>query len=333
MTDPFPSTALSKQPGVTLTSFGYGAAQLGNLYRETTDEESTAALKTAWDAGVRYFDTAPHYGLGLSERRVGAGLKDFPREELVISTKVGRLLEDSPQTAHLRDDQGFDVPANLKRVADYSRDGVLRSIEESLVRLGTDYLDIAYLHDPDDHWEQASTSGMQGLIELRDQGVVKAIGAGMNQSQMLTRFAVECDVDVLMCAGRYTLLEQPALADLLPAALANDVAIVIAGVYNSGLLARNEVPADATYNYAAAPGDLVARAQRLAEVVRGYGVTLPQVALAFVTGHPAVVSTVIGLRTAAQVSDSVDRLSATIPPQLWQDLKDQGLLAAQTPTP
>lgn len=333
MTDAFPSTALPKRPGITLTSFGYGAAQLGNLYRETTDEESTAALKTAWDAGVRYFDTAPHYGLGLSERRVGAGLKDFPREELVISTKVGRLLEDSPQTAHLRDDQGFDVPANLKRVADYSRDGVLRSIEESLVRLGTDYIDIAFLHDPDDHWDQASTSGMQGLIELREQGVVRAIGAGMNQSQMLTRFATECDVDVLMCAGRYTLLEQPAMADLLPAALANDVGIVIAGVYNSGLLARNEVPADATYNYSQAPAQLIARAQSLAEVTRGYGLTLPQIALAFVTGHPAVVSTVIGLRTQEQVTDTVSRLRVDVPAQLWQDLKEKGLLSADLITP
>ena len=283
--------------------------------------------------GVRYFDTAPHYGLGLSEKRVGAGLAHYNRDEFVVSTKVGRILEPSPGTAAQTDDQGFVVPADVVRRMDYSRDGVWASIESSLERLGLDYIDIAYLHDPDEHWDLASTEGMRGLIEMRDQGIVRAIGAGMNQSEMLTRFATECDVDVLMCAGRYTLLEQPAAADLLPAALENGVGVVIAGVYNSGLLARDQVAADATYDYAQAPTELIERAQALAAVCGRYGVTLPQAALAFVSGHPAVVSTVIGLRTPAQVTDSVARLAADIPAAIWDEMRTLGLLDPSLVTP
>ena len=282
---------------------------------------------------MRYFDTAPHYGLGLSEKRVGAGLAHYNRDEFVVSTKVGRILEPSPGTADQTDDQGFVVPADVVRRMDYSRDGVWASIESSLERLGLDYIDIAYLHDPDEHWDLASTEGMRGLIEMRDQGIVRAIGAGMNQSEMLTRFATECDVDVLMCAGRYTLLEQPAAADLLPAALENGVGVVIAGVYNSGLLARDQVAADATYDYAQAPTELIERAQALAAVCGRYGVTLPQAALAFVSGHPAVVSTVIGLRTPAQVTDSVARLAADIPAAIWDEMRTLGLLDPSLVTP
>ena len=283
--------------------------------------------------GVRYFDTAPHYGMGLSEKRVGAGLAHYNRDEFVVSTKVGRILEPSPGTADQTDDQGFVVPADVVRRMDYSRDGVWASIESSLERLGLDYIDIAYLRDPDEHWDLASTEGMRGLIEMRDQGIVRAIGAGMNQSEMLTRFATECDVDVLMCAGRYTLLEQPTAADLLPAALENGVGVVIAGVYNSGLLARDQVAADATYDYAQAPTELIERAQALAAVCGRYGVTLPQAALAFVSGHPAVVSTVIGLRTPAQVTDSVARLAADIPAAIWDEMRTLGLLDPSLVTP
>ncbi|MCG5467788.1 aldo/keto reductase, partial [Micromonospora sp. LAH09] len=207
--------------------------------RATTDEEFASAVDTAWEAGVRYYDTAPHYGLGLSERRLGGALRHRPRDEYVVSTKVGRLLVPSPQDAHLRDSDGFDVPASHRRVWDFSRDGVLRSIEASLERTGLDRIDIVYLHDPDDHWEWAATEAVPALAELRDQGVVGAIGAGMNQSAMLARFVREADVDVMMCAGRYTLLEQGAADDLLPAAESRGVGVVIAGVYNSGLLSRD----------------------------------------------------------------------------------------------
>ncbi|SFC54762.1 aldo/keto reductase [Micromonospora sediminimaris] len=319
---------LPRRPAIGLTELGFGAAQGGNLYRATTDEEFVAAVDTAWAAGVRYFDTAPHYGLGLSERRLGSALRHRPRDEYVVSTKVGRLLVPSPQNAHLRDSEGFDVAASHRRVWDFSRDGVRRSIEASLARTGLDRIDIAYLHDPDDHWEQAATEAVPALVELRDQGVVGAIGAGMNQSAMLARFVRETDVDVMMCAGRYTLLEQGAAADLLPLAQSRGVGVVIAGVYNSGLLSRDHPPADALYNYQQAPPELIERARRIAEVCDAHGVTLPQAALAFVRRHPAVVSTVVGVRNGTQMTETVRRSATVVPDELWRSLAATGLLAS-----
>ncbi|MFD6567885.1 aldo/keto reductase [Micromonospora profundi] len=318
--------ALPRRHGVRLTALGFGAAQGGNLYRATSDDEFAAAVDAAWAAGIRYFDTAPHYGLGLSERRLGAALRSRPRDEYVVSTKVGRLLVPSPETAHRRDTEGFDVPADHRRVWDFSRDGVLRSLEASLERTGLDRVDVVYLHDPDEHWEQAATEAVPALVQLRDEGVIGAIGAGMNQSAMLARFVAETDVDVMMCAGRYTLLEQGALADLLPAAQARGVGVVIAGVYNSGLLARDRPPADAVYNYEQAPPELIARARQIADVCEAHGVTLPQAALAYVRQHPAVVSTVVGLRDVAQVTETLRRSAADVPNELWPALRAAGLL-------
>lgn len=333
MSSPFTTSRLTLAPHVRVSALGFGAAQLGNLYRETTDEASFDAVNAAWDAGVRYFDTAPHYGLGLSERRLGAALAGRPRNEYTLSTKVGRILVDSPETAHLQDAEGFAVPAATRRELDYSRDGILRSIEDSLTRLGTDFIDIAYLHDPDEHWEDASTGAVKGLTELRDQGVIGAWGAGMNQSLMLARFVRDCGADVVMCAGRYTLLEQPALSDLLPAAQETGAGVVIAGVYNSGLLARDRVPADAQYNYEPAPPELITKANAIADACAEFGVTLPQAALAFVRGPKAVVSTVVGMRTPAHVLDSVDRSNVHVPAELWDTLKTSGLLQADAPVP
>ena len=223
MTDMQTSTVGNR---ITLTKLGLGCAQFGNLFRETTDEACTEAVIESWNSGVRYFDVAPHYGLGLGERRLGQAIKTLPRAEIVISTKVGRVLVPSPETAHLQDDDCYIVPADVRRVFDYSRDGIMRSFEESLKRLDLDYIDILYLHDPDSHWESAATTGVQALIELRDQGVVKAIGAGMNQHEMLTKFVKETDIDLVMLAGRFTLLEQEALQELLPMAIERNVGIV-----------------------------------------------------------------------------------------------------------
>ncbi|KAB1948753.1 aldo/keto reductase [Micromonospora sp. ALFpr18c] len=313
-----------------LTALGFGASQGGNLYRVTSDEDFAAAVDAAWDGGIRYFDTAPHYGLGLSERRLGAALRSRPRDEYVVSTKVGRLLVPSPETAHLRDPDGFDVPAEHRRVWDFSRDGVRRSLEASLRRTGLDRIDVVYLHDPDEHWEQAAYEAVPALVELREQGVIGAIGAGMNQSAMLARFVAETDVDVVMCAGRFTLLEQGALTDLLPAAQARRVGVVIAGVYNSGLLARDMPPSDAVYDYQQAPAEVIEHARRAAQVCRAYGVTLPEAALAFVRRHPAVVSTVVGMRDAAQVTETLRRTDADVPDQLWTALYEVGLLDVQS---
>jgi len=318
--------------GIGLTQLGLGTAQLGNLYRETTEEEAAGALDAAWDAGIRYFDTAPHYGLGLSERRVGRLLGTRPRDEYVISTKVGRLLVPNPRGVG-RDAEGFDVPATTRRVRDYSRDGVLRSLDDSLRRLGLDRVDILYLHDPDEYWEQASTEAVPALIELRDQGVIGAIGVGMNQSEMPARFVRECDIDLVMLAGRYTLMEQGALDELLPLAEARGVGIVIAGVYNSGLLSQARPSTRATYNYETAPENLVARVHRIADVCERWGVTVPEVALCFVRAHPAVLATVVGARTEAQVESSVARARVDVPAALWEELRAEGLLAPEAPVP
>ena len=305
--------------GLSLPRLGLGGSAFGNLYRATSDEDCAAAVDAAWDAGVRYFDTAPHYGLGLSERRMGALLADRPRSEWILSTKVGRLLEPTPEHADRLDDD-FAVAATHRRVWDFSRDGILRSLEASLKRLALDRIDVVYLHDPDDHWEQASTEAVDALVELRDQGVVRAIGAGMNQSAMLAEFVRRCDIDVVMLAGRYTLLDRSAEADLLPLAQERGVAVVAAGVYNSGLLSRAHVDAASRFDYRTTPDHLVRRAMRLAEICRTHGVTLPDAAVQFPRRHPAVVSVVIGARDRPQVEQGIERASAPIPEALWDEI-------------
>ncbi|NAZ76450.1 aldo/keto reductase [Kineococcus sp. T13] len=314
-----------RSTGVHLSTLGFGAAAIGNLYRAVDDTTARAAVDAAWDAGIRYFDTAPHYGLGLSERRLGAALRERPRGEFVVSSKVGRLLvERTPPLP--RDDEGFDVPGDLARERDYGRDGVLRSIEATLRRTGLDRLDVVYVHDPDEHWEQAAGEAVPALVELREQGVVGAVGVGMNRSAMLARFLRETDVDLVMLAGRYTLLEQGALDDVLPAALELGRAVVAVGVFNSGLLAREQVPDDATWDYAQAPEHLIARARALAAVCAEHGTTLPAAAVAFPLRHPAVVDVTLGMRSPQEVVRDAALHAGAVPEQLWEDLAARGLL-------
>ena len=319
--------------GLRLSELGFGGSMLGNLYQATTDEQGRDAVDGAWRAGVRYFDTAPHYGLGLSETRLGRFLTERPRDAFVVSTKVGRLLVDDPSGAGRRDDAGFDVPASARRVWDFSRDGVVRSLESSLERLGMDRIDVVYLHDPDDHWEQAVGEGYPALDQLRSEGVVRAIGAGMNQSAMLARFVRETDVDVVMVAGRYTLLEHGALADLLPAALERGVAVVAAGVFNSGVLASTRPGPGAKYNYAAAPPELLDRAQRMAAVCERHQTTLPAAALHFPLGHPAVASVVVAVKDGDEMRANAAAFRAGVPSAAWQELRAEGLLDPAAPVP
>lgn len=312
--------------GLALTDLGLGAAQLGNLFRTTTEEEVVATVDAAWESGIRYFDTAPHYGVGLSETRLGEQLRGRPRDEFVVSTKVGRLLvaRSHDQSA---DAQGFDVADDLVRVWDFSRDGILRSVEESLARTGLDRFDILYLHDPDNHFEQASTEGIGALIELREQGVVSAVGAGMNYAEPLAELIRRADVDILMCAGRFTLLDDTALADLLPLAQERGVSIVAAGVYNSGLLGAERPAPGALFDYAPAPDELLARVNAIADVCETYGVTVPEAAIAYVRRHPAVVSVVLGARGRTQVEQNAARAAASVPDALWSDLAAAGLIS------
>jgi D-threo-aldose 1-dehydrogenase len=305
---------------------GLGCAQLGNLYRAMSDESAYEIVDEAWSQGIRYFDTAPHYGLGLSEQRLGVALAGRPRNEYVLSTKVGRLLEENPAYAGERDDEGFDVPATIVRRRDYSRDGVLRSLESSLVRTGVDRIDIAFVHDCEDYIEEALAGAIPTLIELREQGVVSHVGLGMNFDKILARFVRESDVDTIMLAGRYTLLEQPALDELLPLCVERGVQVMAAGVFNSGILASHSP--GATYNYEAAPPELVERARRIANVCERFGVELPAAAIAMVAAHPAVESVVLGASSAEQVKLNAARASVEVPPELWPTLVSEGLLRA-----
>ncbi|MFN3924981.1 MAG: aldo/keto reductase, partial [Pseudarthrobacter sp.] len=241
------------------------------------------------------------------------------------STKIGRLLRANPSPQG-KDTEGFDVPDDLYRVRDYSRDGVLRSIEESLRRLDTDRIDIVYIHDPDDYWTEAVEGAAPTLSALRDEGVIGAWGAGMNQSQMLHRFVNETDIDVVMLAGRYTLLEQGAAADLLPACEKREVGVVNVGIFNSGLLSKERPASNATYNYAPAPQGLLDRANLLADICESHGTTLPAAALQYPYQHPAVTGVVLGMRTPEQVKQNLDLAAQTVPDALWDDLREHGLI-------
>ncbi|MEU5322509.1 aldo/keto reductase [Streptomyces sp. NPDC021056] len=313
----------------TPSGLGFGAAGIGNLFTEVTDEQAYEAVSAAWQRGIRYYDTAPHYGIGLSERRLGAALREHPREEYTISTKVGRRLEP---WAGGGDDlaDGFAVPATHRRVWDFTEDGIRRTLDASLERLGLDRVDVVYLHDPDDHAEAAFREGYPALEKLRSEGVVGAIGAGMNQTEMLTRFVRDTDVDVVLCAGRYTLLDHSALTDLLPAAAARGTSVVVGGAFNSGLLA--DPRPGATYNYASAPPELLDRALRLKSVAERHGITLRAAALAFCAAHPAVTSVLVGARSAAEVHDCADQFETVVPPEFWQELRDTGFLPAKEPS-
>ncbi|MFF7981633.1 aldo/keto reductase [Streptomyces sp. NPDC007901] len=316
--------------GVRVSPLGLGAAVIGNLYTEVPDEQAYATVGAALQQGIRYFDTAPHYGLGLSERRLGEALRGYDRTAYALSTKVGRRLEPGPGDG---DDlaNGFAVPDTLRRVWDFTADGIRRTLEASLERLGLDRVDVVYLHDPDEHAEQAFREGYPALEKLRSEGVVGAIGAGMNQTAMLTRFVRDTDVDVVLCAGRYTLLDQSALADLLPAAEERGASVVIGGAFNSGLLA-NPTP-DATYNYAQAPQELLSRALRLKSLAEQHGTTLRAAALAFCAAHPAVASVLVGARSAAEIEDGARQFATPVPAAFWQELRATGLLPADAPLP
>jgi D-threo-aldose 1-dehydrogenase len=313
--------------GLALTELGLGAAQLGNLYSELTDDEAAATVDQAWADGIRYFDTAPFYGLGLSERRLGAALAKYPRDEVVVSSKVGRILVPTPETAHLRADGIFVVPADARCEWDFTRDGILRSLENSLERTGLDRFDVLYLHDAENHWGEASTTGIDTLIELREEGVVRAVGAGMNDTEHLADLVRRADVDQVMLAGRFTLLEQGALDELIPLAIERDVRVVVAGAFNSGLLSQPRPAADATYNYEQAPSAVVAKVMRIVDVCDRHGVDLPTAALAFPLLNSAVVSVVVGAHGATQARENVERYEREVPTELWAELAELGLIS------
>jgi D-threo-aldose 1-dehydrogenase len=306
---------------------GLGGAPLGNLAGAVSDDEAARTLRQAWDRGIRYFDTAPHYGLGLSERRIGAELRRHPRDEYVVSTKVGRLIVPNPRPRE-RDDDGFAVPGDLTRRWDFSAAGVERSLHESLARSGLESVDILFAHDPDQAWEGAAREGLASLAQLKAAGLVKAIGIGTNSTAGLAGFIEEGLVDVIMLANRYSLLDHTALDSVLAPAHRAGVAVVAVGVFATGLLSTARPAAGATYEYRAADAEVVGRADRIASVCEEHGVELPAAALAFPLLHPAVAAIAVGMRSPHEVDEDLRRFETDIPDGLWRDLVAEGLIPA-----
>ncbi|GAA2208342.1 aldo/keto reductase [Nonomuraea monospora] len=314
---------------VRVTELGFGGGPLGGLFEPLDDDTAAGALEAAWDSGIRYFDTSPHYGIGHSERRIGELLRGKPRAEFTLSTKVGRLLV--PQDPQGRMDEGFAVPATHRRVWDFSRDGVRRSVEDSLTRMGVDRIDVLYLHDAEEHFEDALRDGYPALAELRAEGTVGAVGAGMYHPGKLARLVRETDADVVMLSGRYTLLDQSALDELLPVCAERGVSILAASIFNSGLLATDRPVEGARYDYAPADAQLLERVNRIADVCEAHGVTVPQAAMAFPLLHPVVAGIVVGMRSEQEVVRNVAAFSGGVPAGLWSDLRGEKLLDERAP--
>ncbi len=311
-----------------MTRLGLGTAPLAGLFEEVPEPQALAVIERSWDAGIRLYDTAPLYGHGLAEMRVGKVLRRMPRDKFTLASKVGRLLRAG---APPEPGQAFRGTPPVNPVFDFSYDGVMRSVEESLERLGLARIDILHIHDPDNHYNEALDGAYRALDRLRSDGVIGAVGAGMNQAEMLTRFAREANFDCFLLAGRYTLLDQVALKDLLPVCLDRGVAIIAGGVYNSGILA--DPKPGSHYNYQAAPAELIERAQRIGEVCARHGVPIKAAAIQFPLGHPAVTCVVVGCRSVAQLDESIAMFELAIPPAMWEELKHEGLLAPEVPTP
>lgn len=320
---------------VEVTLMGLGCAQMGNLYRATSYDECAGAFKAAWNAGIRYFDTAPFYGYTRSERRLGTMLTDMPRDAFVLSTKVGQVM--TPDESVGEEEDGFVQPLPFRPVYDYSYDGIMRSFEASQQRLGILKPDILYVHDigrmthGDRHahyWSQLTDGGgLRALGKLRDEGSTKAIGLGVNEWQVIREAMDVFEIDVSMLAGRYTLLEQDSLT-VMDECARRGIGIVVAGPFNSGILAGNK-----KFNYADAPADILARVEGLREACEEQGVSLQSAALHFPLTHPAVVTVVSGARTAEQIQSNVAWFAETIPPSFWSELRSRGLIAEGAPLP
>jgi len=327
--------------GLSVPALGFGSAAIGNLYASMSDDQAQACVEAALAAGIGYFDTAPHYGFGLSETRLGAALG--AAEQVVVSTKVGRRLEPVAADAAGGERHGFVDAAPFEPVFDYSYDGVMRSYEQSLARLGRARIDILFAHDlgiathdadHDRHFAQFMEGGYRAMRALRDSGEVRAIGLGVNEWQVCEQAMGAGDFDVFLLAGRYTLLEQTALDSFLPACAAKGVSVIVGGPFNSGILIEG-VGGERTphYNYAPAPPEIVDRVRRLEIVCRDHRTPLAAAALQFPLGHASVASVIPGMASAAQVAEALRLLNYPIPEELWLDLRAQGLLHPAAPTP
>jgi D-threo-aldose 1-dehydrogenase len=325
--------------GVALGPLGLGGAPLGNLYEEIAEGAAVAAVRRAYAAGIRHFDTAPHYGHGLSEHRIGEALRGIPRDSFVLSTKVGRRLSPDPRAPAAQ--HGFAATLPFVQRWDYSADGARRSLEDSLQRLGMARVDIAYVHDCDAAahgadapaaFRAAMEGALPALAGLRRQGVVGAIGLGVNLWQTCRDALAHADIDLFLLAGRYTLLDQSALPELLPLCVARGAGIVVGGPYNSGILATGAVPG-ATFDYRPAPPAILERVRAIEAACGRHGVPLKAAALQFPLAHPAVVAVIPGARTPAEVDANVALMREPIPAAFWAELRETGLLPREAPTP
>ncbi len=330
--DPFELRQIS-DTGISVTCFGFGGASMGNMYTVAHDDQALMAIRAAYEAKVRYFDTAPMYGFGKSERLYGSVLKDQPRDAFVLSTKVGRLILAGKPTPESEETCFVEIN-DAHTVFDYSRDGVLRSLEESRERLGIDKIDIVYIHDPDvqDCFQEALDEAFPTMVELKSQGVIGAIGAGMNQAEMLCDFAKNADFDCFLLAGRYTLLDQIALKELLTLCQQKNISIIIGGAYNSGILATGAIEG-AHYNYEPAPPDIMEKTRKIETVCSRFNVSMKAAALQFPFGHPTVVSNIPGVKTKERFEENLSLFSDPIPADFWTALKEEKLLVSEAPVP
>jgi D-threo-aldose 1-dehydrogenase len=338
-------TKIFKAPSgaaIKFTEMGFGTAPIGNLLRVVSEGDAQATLAAAWKEGMRYFDTAPLYGAGLSETRLNHFLRGKPRGQYVVSTKVGRLLQVSSPKERLGVGKFFDTPTR-REIFDYTYDGVMRSLEFSLERIGIDSVEVVFVHDidvfthgsteaRDAHVETLMKSGYKALVKLRDEKVIKAFGAGINEWEVAETLARRGDFDIFLLAGRYTLLEQKALDSFLPLCEERGIGIVLGGPYNSGILAVGPKP-NATYNYSKAPKDILERVRRIEAICKRHRVKLPEAALRFPLAHPSVVSVIPGGVSPKEVKLNVKTLGANIPKALWKDLKAEGLMDERAPVP
>ena len=328
--------------GLTFTELGFGTAPLGNLYKAISDGEARATLDAAWEGGVRYFDTAPLYGLGLSETRLNPFLRDKPRDSYILSTKVGRLIEYCSPEHRAGVGKWFNVPQRRENF-DYTYDGVMRSFEHSFSRLGVDQIDILYVHDlcAFSHGSKAASDmrvkeffagrGYEAMISLRDQGMVKAIGGGVNEWEVCQNLAECGDFDLFLLAGRYTLLEQKALDSFLPLCEARGIGIITGGPYNSGILATGAKPGS-FYNYDPAPQGIIDRVNAIEVVCSDHNVRMVDAAFQFPLLHPAHVAVIPGGQGADEMAGNLQAAHADIPTELWVDLKAAGLMREDAPT-
>jgi D-threo-aldose 1-dehydrogenase len=318
---------------------GFGAAPIGNFFVPMTDEKSASLIKAAWEAGVRYFDTAPSYGHGLSEARCGQALRWYPRDEFVLSTKVGRLLK-----ARKRSEINFKPWVDglpFEWHFDYGYDATMRSIEDSLQRMGLERIDIALIHEVDEYthgssqpevFDVAMAGAARALLRLREEGVVKAIGVGVNECSVAQAAIERVDFDCVLLAGRYTLLEQDALDSLLPACVQKRVSVIVGGGYNSGILATGAI-STAKYNYAPATEPILERVRKIEQVCDEYDVPLKSAAMHFILAHPCIPTVIPGVRNVAQLEGNLSTFRAEIPGDFWSELRERGLIRPDAPTP